>query len=407
MLSPSRELALQTLKFAKELAKFTNLRCALLVGGDSLDDQFVQMTSNPDMCPSNLTPLPSLFVVRDTDAPPFSDSVIGTPGRFLHLVVEMDLSLKSVEYVVFDEADRLFESGFAPQLHEILGKLPEARQTVLFSATLPKLLVDFAKAGLHDPTLVRLDTDVKISAELEMAFLSMSKEEKIPFLLFLLRDVIKSEHLTIIFVATKHHVEYLSQILLRAGIDSTTVYGLVYLTLSLFFWETCMLITISSLSIRALDQTARKINLAKFRAGKTKILIVTDVASRGIDIPLLENVINFDFPPTPKLFVHRVGRAARAGRPGFAFSLVCQEELPFLLDLQLFLGRPLVTSFPQDTPLEDFDLKGYVTFGSAPRNSFQDTTEELALLHRDHVEIVWLLSLSNFISSFLTCLVSL
>ena len=154
--------------------------------------------------------------------------MIGTPGRFLHLVVEMDLSLKAVEYIVFDEADRLFESGFSVQLHEILAKLPESRQTVLFSATLPKLLVEFAKAGLHDPTLVRLDTDVKISSELEMAFISMTKEEKIPFLLFLLREVIKPDHLTIIFVATKHHVEYLHNILARAGIDSTTIYGFAF-----------------------------------------------------------------------------------------------------------------------------------------------------------------------------------
>jgi len=139
----------------------------------------------------------------------------------------------------------------------------------------------------------------------------------------------------------------------------------------------------------ALDQTARKINLAKFRNGKTKVLIVTDVASRGIDIPLLENVINFDFPPTAKLFVHRVGRAARAGRPGFAFSLVSQEEVPYLIDLQLFLGRPFLTDF---TGLreEDVDFKASVSFGGVPRNVLNDPTEELAHLQKDIVEIVWL-----------------
>jgi len=333
ILSPSRELALQTLKFAKELSKFTDLRCALLVGGDSLEDQFVQMTSNPDI-------------------------VIGTPGRFLHLVVEMDLSLKSVEYVVFDEADRLFESGFATQLHEILGKLPESRQTLLFSATLPKLLVEFAKAGLSDPVLVRLDTDVKISSELEMAFLSMTKEDKIPFLLFMLREMIDPERLTIIFVSTKHHVEYLQRILNEAGISTTYIYG-------------------------ALDQTARKINLAKFRAGKTKVLLVTDVASRGLDVPLLDYVINFDFPPSPKLFVHRVGRAARAGRMGFAYSFVSQEELPYLMDLQLFLGRPLVMKAQED----ELDLKTTISYGAIPRNVLQFTMEEFNQMLQQNVDI--------------------
>jgi len=155
-----------------------------------------------------------------------------------------------------------------------------------------------------------------------------------------------------------------------------------------------------------LDQTARKINLAKFRNGKTKVLIVTDVASRGIDVPLLENVINFDFPPTPKLFVHRVGRAARAGRPGFAYSFLSQDEvlnvsfscftepvtpnsfpsigkLPYLMDLQLFLGRPLVTKFTPEP-----DLKSVLALGTVPRGILEQPIEEVASLRKNHVEIV-------------------
>lgn len=143
VLSPSRELAMQTQKVCKELGKHTDLRSCVLVGGDNLDDQFSMIASNPDI-------------------------LIATPGRLLHLAVEMDLDLRSVEYVVFDEADRLFEMGFAVQLHEILSRLPQNRQTLLFSATLPKILVDFAKAGLQEPTLIRLDADTKISKDLEV-----------------------------------------------------------------------------------------------------------------------------------------------------------------------------------------------------------------------------------------------
>ncbi|KAI2568129.1 DDX54 isoform 4, partial [Pan troglodytes] len=121
ILSPTRELALQTLKFTKELGKFTGLKTALILGGDRMEDQFAALHENPDI-------------------------IIATPGRLVHVAVEMSLKLQSVEYVVFDEADRLFEMGFAEQLQEIIARLPGGHQTVLFSATLPKLLVEFARA---------------------------------------------------------------------------------------------------------------------------------------------------------------------------------------------------------------------------------------------------------------------
>ena len=166
ILSPSRELALQTLRVVKEFGRGTDLKCILLVGGDSLEEQFGFMSSNPDI-------------------------VIATPGRFLHLKVEMGLDLSSVKYVVFDEADRLFEMGFAAQLTEILHALPSSRQTLLFSATLPKSLVEFARAGLQEPNLVRLDAESKISPDLESAFFTIKSAEKEGALLHILSDIIK------------------------------------------------------------------------------------------------------------------------------------------------------------------------------------------------------------------------
>jgi ATP-dependent RNA helicase DDX54/DBP10 len=328
ILSPSRELALQTLKVVKEFGRGTDLKSVLLVGGDSLEDQFGYMAANPDI-------------------------IIATPGRFLHLKVEMSLDLSSIRYVVFDEADRLFEMGFAAQLTEILHALPSSRQTLLFSATLPKSLVEFARAGLEEPKLVRLDAESKVSPDLESAFFSLKSAEKEGALLEILRQVIKmptgpppnvaarvdaenkqgrkrkrgqdapsgtdspTEHSTIVFTATKHHVEYVAALLRLSGFAVSHAYG-------------------------SLDQTARKIQVEEFRTGRSNILVVTDVAARGIDIPVLANVINYDFPPQPKVFVHRVGRTARAGKRGWSFSLITDADAPYLLDLQLFLGRKLV-----------------------------------------------------------------
>lgn len=353
ILSPSRELAMQTYKVFKEFSRGSDLRSVLLTGGDSLEEQFGMMMGNPDV-------------------------VIATPGRFLHLKVEMNLDLKTVEYVVFDEADRLFEMGFQEQLNELLAALPPARQTLLFSATLPHSLVDFAKAGLTNPVLVRLDAESKVSENLEMLFLTTKNGEREANLLYLLQEVIQipvataeqlkqlralndrsdsdadsdandkndrkkrkkqarrkmpsanelpSEKATILFVPTRHHVEYVSQLLKDSGYLVSYIYG-------------------------TLDQNARKQQLFNFRSGLTSILVVTDVAARGVDIPMLANVINFSLPSSSKIFIHRVGRTARAGNSGWAYSIVSENELPYLLDLELFLGKKILLAPMYDATCE-------------------------------------------------------
>ncbi|CAH2352289.1 ATP-dependent RNA helicase Dbp10p [[Candida] railenensis] len=347
ILSPSRELALQTFKQVKEFSKGTDLRSIVLIGGDGLEEQFSSMMTSPDI-------------------------IVATPGRFLHLKVEMELDLKTVEYIVFDEADRLFEMGFAEQLNELLAALPSNRQSLLFSATLPKSLVDFAKAGLTNPVLVRLDAESKISDQLQMAFLTTKKNEREANLLYIIQEIIKlplatqeqkdklqilnkkndesdeeeqaareadksgkrrrpkfkkerlphanelpSPFSTIVFVPTKHHVEYITNMLRDAGYLVSYIYG-------------------------TLDQHARKQQLYQFRVGLTSLMVVTDVAARGIDIPVLANVINYTLPGSSKIFIHRVGRTARAGNKGWAYSIVNEKELPYLLDLELFLGKKVL-----------------------------------------------------------------
>lgn len=124
----------------------------------------------------------------------------------------MNLKLSSIEYLVFDEADRLFEMGFGEQLSDIFNRLPDSRQTLLFSATLPKVLVEFAKAGLSDPVLIRLDVESKLPAELQLRYITVRPEERVAALLVLLKNVIDQKQQTVVFAATKHHVEYLHMV---------------------------------------------------------------------------------------------------------------------------------------------------------------------------------------------------
>jgi ATP-dependent RNA helicase DDX54/DBP10 len=331
ILSPTRELALQTYKFTKELSRFTDLKSAVVLGGDSMDKQFACIHENPDI-------------------------IIGTPGRLLHIIIEMNLKLITVEYCVFDEADRLFEMGFKEQLDEIINRLPQHRQTLLFSATLPQLIVDFTKAGLNDPVLVRLDTESKLSENLRTVFFSCRNEEKIAILLYLLKNIINPKELTVIFVPTRHHVEYLKDILINFEIDCTYLYS-------------------------SLDPDARKINVSRFQSKQVKVLLVTDVAARGVDIPMLDNVINFNFPAKSKLFVHRVGRVARAGRMGTAYSLIAPDETPFVYSLNLFLNRTFKLAKADMNSNEDG------VYGPVPQNIIDEEIELLERIHSQSIDL--------------------
>lgn len=351
ILSPTRELSIQTLKVLRTLGQCctngssSNFKFIGINGGESMEKQFALLSSHPDV-------------------------IVATPGRLSHHLSEIpDFHLRHCELVIFDEADRLFEMGFALQLRQIVSSMPEHRQTLLFSATMPKALVEFTKTGMmNDPTVVRLDSEVSVSEELRIGFITCRSAEKDAVLLHLVRDVLplmkstagdeeeegeadddaegddetskskkkkakkekKKRHknvgknskrgLTLIFAATRHHVEYLTLLLRTSGMTATMIYG-------------------------NMDNQARQQNLNDFQNGTCKILVVTDVAARGIDIPLIDHVIHYAFPPSAKLFVHRSGRAARAGRVGYCWGIVDPEELPYMVDLHLFLGRKLSTGY--------------------------------------------------------------
>lgn len=236
--------------------------------------------------------------------------------------------------------------GFHEQLNEILHRLPQYKQTVLFSATLPQQLVDFARAGLNEPELIRLDVESKLSENLRTIYLGCRFSDKLAVLMYLIKRVIDRDESTVIFVPTRHHVEYVRLMLEANLIESTFVFS-------------------------ALDQNIRNQNVYKFRSKRVNIMIVTDLAARGIDIPILDNVINFNFPAKPKLYVHRVGRVARAGRYGTAYSIVSNDELPYVHELSLFLNHQF------KTPTEESKASEDALYGLVPQQILDDENETI------------------------------
>lgn len=299
ILSPTRELSTQTLRVLHKLAADTDIRSIGIHGGEGMEKQFDLLASKPDV-------------------------IVATPGRLAHLLSEIpDFKLSSAGMCILDEADRLLEMGFAAQIREIARSLPEHCQKVMLSATMPKVLVEFTKGGFAtDPTVVRLDQEATVSAELRIAFITCRSAEKDAALLNIIQHIQQDQQkhrdmrtgLTLIFAATRHHVEYISVLLSASGQENSTIYG-------------------------SMDQEARQANLNEFKSGKKPVLVVTDVAARGIDVPLIDHVIHYNFPAAPKLFVHRSGRAARAGRIGYCWGLVEPDEMPYMIELHLFLGR--------------------------------------------------------------------
>lgn len=328
ILEPTRELAFQVEKVARQLCRFTDLRLCAIVGGCGMERQFEQLARNPDC-------------------------VVACPGRLLHHVIEAEISLSGVEYLVIDEADQMFELGLAEQVEQLLQRTSPNRQCVLTSATLPSQMVEFSSAGLRSPEFIRLDVESSLSPTLDMWFLFTRGQEKLASFLYLLREVLLAPNFpaklqesssteisrpipprlpqgVLVFTASRHHVEFLGTLLQRAGIDVAVAYG-------------------------SMDLQARVESVARFRRGGAKVLIVTDVAARGLDIPIVGAVVNYDFPVSPKHFVHRVGRTARADRPGLGVSFVTRDELAYAVEVLLFAGiaafeapqNPAVSALPE------------------------------------------------------------
>ncbi|EPY22752.1 ATP-dependent RNA helicase DDX54/DBP10 [Strigomonas culicis] len=340
VLSPTRELSLQILHHGFALNKHMGLRFAALVGGGSLEEQFELLASNPDI-------------------------VVATPGRLLHIMEESSMQLGAVRMIVLDEADRLFELGLQPQIVAIMQKIPETSQRALFSATMPSVLADFTNAGLHNPVVIRLDAEMKLSDKLKHSAFFIRNEDKLAALIVVLKRIIhigEDEHdqpQALVFVESKFHVDYIEMILQDYGISVSAVHG-------------------------HLDQEARRLAVRAFAKKETSVMVVTDVAARGLDIPLLDNVINYSFPFTPKLFIHRVGRVARAGRSGAAYSLVTYDEFSYYVDLMDFVDRPLQCRQEEGDLLFTADDGCY---GRLPEEHLQIEADFIKRLHENEIDI--------------------
>jgi ATP-dependent RNA helicase RhlE len=289
VLAPTRELALQIEGVAKHFAKAIHIKVVTVIGGQRITTQITQLKKGCDL-------------------------LIATPGRLLDLVRQGQVKLSEVEFLVLDEADRLLDMGFLPDIRTIMGMLPKDRQSMLFSATLSRDVEALAYEILDDPMTVEVGRRAKPVDTVEQVAYSVMPHHKTPLMLRLAQEVIDGQ--AIVFTETKRGADKLSSILKAHGHSVETMHA-------------------------DRNQAQRVAALERFRNGKVKFLVATDVAARGIDVENVAFVINFNLPSTTDSYVHRIGRTARAGRKGIAITLVSPVEDRGLRDIEAVTGQPI------------------------------------------------------------------
>ncbi|KAJ0043631.1 hypothetical protein Pint_18144 [Pistacia integerrima] len=337
VLSPTRELAIQIAEQFEALGSGISLRCAVLVGGVDMMQQTLALGKRPHI------------VVRV----PFTHMItVATPGRLMdHLTNTKGFSLATLKYLVLDEADRLLNEEFEKSLDEILNVIPHSRRTYLFSATMTKKVRKLQRACLKNPVKIEAASKYSTVDTLKQQYRFIPAKYKktgsalIHHMLFYVADFDVYLAFTSIYLYLKEC--YLVYILTEMPGSSTMV-----------FTRTCDATRFLALMLRNLGQRAIPISgqmsqskrlgaLNKFKAGECNILLCTDVASRGLDIPSVDMVINYDIPTNSKDYIHRVGRTARAGRSGVAISLVNQYELEWYMQIEKLIGKKL-PEFPAE-----------------------------------------------------------
>jgi len=297
VISPTRELAEQTHKSFELLGKATGYASMSMFGGVSTKSQVITLKNR----------MPEI--------------VVACPGRLLDLMGQGFVDLRGVEILVLDEADQMFDMGFMPSIKKIIAALPKAHQTLLFSATLPQEIRALAKQFQRDP--VRVEIGASQPVETVSHFVSsVDQASKYEALKSVLEGNTKGtagesdEGQTLIFTRTKHRAKKLALQLTNAGFNSTSLQG-------------------------NLSQGQREKAMSSFRSGKAKIMVATDIASRGIDVTRISRVINFDIPDTPEAYTHRIGRTGRMLRKGLALTFVTPEDKSVLRSIERYLGKPI------------------------------------------------------------------
>ena len=292
--APTRELAVQIHKDAVVLGKHTDLRIGVVFGGTGYEQQREMLHAGLDI-------------------------LIGTPGRAIDYLKQRIYSLNGIQVVVMDEADRMFDLGFIKDIRYVLRRMPppEERLNMLFSATLSARVSELAYEHMNSPTVINANPDDVTVSNVSQVLYHVSNEEKIPLLIAILQGIEPTR--TMVFVNTKRTAEKVEAYLEGNGILAGLLTGDV-------------------------PQRKRLALLEKFTNGKLPVLVVTDVASRGLHIPDVSHVINFDLPQDAEDYVHRVGRTARAGASGDAVSFACESYVYSLMDIEAFIGSKIPTA---------------------------------------------------------------
>ncbi len=289
ILTPTRELALQISECIDDYAKYTRVRHGVIFGGVKQGPQVSTLQRGIDI-------------------------LVATPGRLLDLMSQGYIHLDSIQYFVLDEADRMLDMGFIHDIKRILPKLPKDKQTLFFSATMPPSIVSLTNSLLRNPVKINITPESPTVEAIEQFIYFVEKKEKGQLLISLLRK--NKNQSVLIFSRTKHNADKIVRVLSKAGIGSQAIHG-------------------------NKSQNARQQALGNFKSGKTRVMVATDIASRGIDIDELPLVINYDLPDVPETYVHRIGRTGRAGRAGTALTFCSEEERKLVNSIQNLTGKKL------------------------------------------------------------------
>ena len=289
ILTPTRELAAQIYENIKEYSLYTNIRSMVIFGGVNQKPQVRDLRQGVDI-------------------------LVATPGRLLDLHSQGVFSLNEIEFLVLDEADRMLDMGFLRDIRKVLALLPDNRQNLLFSATFSKDIKALANTFLTNPILVEADPENSTVEKIKQRVVRVDKNRKTALIIKLIQDGDWQQ--VLVFTRTKHGAKRLTKKMVSVGISAAAIHG-------------------------NKSQGARTKALAGFKDGSVRVMVATDIAARGLDIPLLPHVINFELPNIPEDYVHRIGRTGRAGANGEAISLLCAEETAYMRDIEKLLKEKL------------------------------------------------------------------
>ncbi len=306
IITPTRELALQISDSFTTYGKFTGVKNTVIFGGVKQGTQTEALRRGIDV-------------------------LVATPGRLLDLMQQGYISLKDIEYFVLDEADRMLDMGFIHDIRKIIAKLPAQRQSLFFSATMPKDIVELSRKILGSPEKVIVKPEQTTAEKVEQSVYFVNKKSKIKLLVHLLR--VERFDSVLVFSRTKHGANKIVRLLEKANIDADAIHG-------------------------NKSQGARQRALNNFKSGRTNILVATDIAARGIDVEELALVVNYDLPNIPETYVHRIGRTGRASASGIALSFCDGEEKAYLRDIQKLIDQeisvvaehPFASDFVEEAP---------------------------------------------------------